>query len=300
MRKYLVIVYVIFVSQISLAQDYLITKNGEKIIVNSVKAKYNKVITSQPFFKGKIEYQIDEIDYYYNTYEGSFYYFIPIGEGKNTYELYKRELEGKIKYYRKVDYNSIYSPNGNINTSTEHVYLEKNGDFKKVLYRGGIPRKKKEKIANLKEFVADDKIAFNEVNSDYFQFNSDYIKSIVNSYNLRAHSFNSALAQDSTNVIFYRVKRRQYKAPLFFKIGGNEYDLVRYDSIQLNIPNGQEIKVCIKNSNDQICRLILPSNYVYNYYELSLDKFGEGSIVRMGRENAAFHLNKIKHKVSKR
>lgn len=202
-----------------------------------------------------------------------------------TYEFAERLLEGKIEVYQETTENYGKMNNGAGGTmytssTTYDVYAHIGNEYVQLY---PVRKKDQEVIAHkFKKAISDDKYILEKVQHKKFKYNRDNVVELLEEYNLRAHrpvSFNQS--DNTANAFIFRMNTQQTKEPIMIELGGSAHSLLPEDMIKVYIPTNKPVKMCIGNGNNQLCKLIMGSEYFDNSIELSQWKSG---ILRMKNE----------------
>jgi hypothetical protein len=273
LEKFLAIsFFILVINTYTLAQEFMMLKNGEVIEFNRFKIKETdvKVVTKD---RGNLELKFNEITGYYNTTNGTTYYLkkgIPDGATENQYQFDKLILEGEINVYERLHISYAHVPNSFSSTPAisgsrwTELYLGK-GSRHQGMGKYGIGKSNKEKRKDfLIQFIEDNQELVKQVEDENFKGKDEEIIRIVKAYNLSRYKPNDNLGKIST-AWFYVKKRSKNTDTLKTYVNGMFVgNLPNSSVLAVNLSNQNLSKVCVNS----YCEVIKASPYYIKYFEI--------------------------------
>lgn len=269
------------------AQHYILKVNGEKIEFKKLKRKSGSVwLTTTK--KEKISIPLQEISKQIDEARGVVYYLKPsfdLSGEISGLQFIERIIEGKVRVYERISYIN--------NREIRSLYLEKDDTFINVFASSTIGQNKQKKLARFKSLVKNDPVSFQKLNDESYKHSYDNIIEVVKGYNLRMYKENEAENEKLGKLVFFRGEEKQSSEIIQLSIESLKYEVKVNGSLEVELPINSESKVCITNSKNDACLLVLGSEHIGKYYEIALSNETEGFFDSRDKKYSEYFLRTL-------
>jgi hypothetical protein len=307
--KFSLLLFIFILPIYFFGQSFIETVNSDTIHYQNLSITDDYLIYTQPGDTSEKKIDIEKVEGYYSNWSNKYYHkkifkakkytgFLKLkSEMGDYFDFIERIFEGKINVYRSKDYVANNSQYYN------YWFFEK-GDSLAIVFSADKDRGNF-KIVNTKfhitnqEFLeyifADDEISLSAIREEGKRGNLLEIRQIVNDYNNR--HFKDKIDSDhgipQAEVVFFRDSRKELKENLILQVNGKNFKFDRNTKLKIEIPTIPNL-VCIKNSDNDYCRLLSSSTSFTKFYKVILDKDKTGDVfIKNGLSN--FYKVRLEH-----
>lgn len=286
------------------AQSFVVKKSGEIVKCSKIIIREKVVILKDENSLKILKIEKDLLIGYYQDHDNAYY------ENKDGFK--EEIVSGKIKIYRGEAFLQTHpgetiSQNPNLNTEFGPMpvqytkwYMEKDGllfEAFVIMHGHGSSRVvnlAKEKIQDLLDEPLSKKI-FNELKK---KPKLESLLGIFQTYNAKEASKkkmtfkNNQSSNNLSKVIVFRDFGGEIKENLEFRLNDKKYYLKRNSKLEVLIPNNSESIICISNSINDACGVIMSSNSYTKYYQLKLNKKKQGIMTKVNG-NSSYYRTRL-------
>lgn len=277
------------------AQSFVVKKSGEILKCSKIIVRDKVLILKDENSTKVLKIEKDLLSGYYQDFDNAYY------ENKDGFK--EEVVSGKIKIYR----DELFSTNSNPGMEFRHMpvqytkwYMEKDGLLFKAFHQvhgygtSWAVNLNEEKIRDLLDESLSKKI-FDQSKKKHKLEN---LLGIVQTYNAKAASKKKQAFEnykDSNNlstVVVFRDFGKEIKEDLEFTVNDQTYYLERNSKLEIGIPNHLESILCISNSGNDACAVIIASKNYPKHYQLKLNKKKQGTITKVNG-NSSYHKTRF-------